>query len=118
MSLKDFVLFMTLPGVEFPWNGYLLESYLRTYSRAFYLNQAGPTEHTFMGAMVKRKSAFTTHRELLTDVLAHDDTWETEKEAFVVLREGGYRSYSAMTNSAEMIKAARELREKLKSGKK
>lgn len=118
MSLKDFVLFMTLPGVEFPWNGYLLESYLRTYSRTFCLNQAGPTEHTFMGAMVKRKSAFTTHRELLTDVLAHDDTWETEKEAFVVLREGGYRSYSAMTNSAEMIKAARELREKLKSGKK
>jgi len=118
MALKDFVLYMTLPGVEHPWNGYLLESYLRRYSRVFCLNQAGPTEHTYIGAMVKRTSAFTAHRDLLTDVLAHDDTWETEKEAFGVLRDGGYRSYSGMANSAAMIKAARVMREKLKKGMK
>ena len=118
MAIQDFTLFMTLPAVEYPWNGYLLESFLRGYSQMFYLNQAGPTEHTYIGAMVRRTSPIRTHQDLLIDVLSHDETWESAKEAFSVLREGGYRSYSVMTNANALLKEAHDLREKRKSAEK
>ncbi len=118
MPLKDFTLFMSLPGVAIPWNGFLLESYLRDYSRIFRLEQAGPVEHTPIGAMVRRMSPFRTNRDLLIDVLAHDDSWHSTKEALDVLVESGYRTQRLMANASEMIKAAQQKREKLKAEEK
>jgi len=118
MPLKDFTLFMSLPGVAVPWNGFLLESYLRDYSRIFRLEQAGPVEHTPIGAMVRRMSPFRTNRDLLIDVLVHDDSWHSAKEALDVLVESGYRTQRLMANAAEMIKAAQMQREKLRAAEK
>ena len=115
MTLKDFTLFMSLPGVAVPWNGFLLESYLRDYSRTFRLEQAGPVEHTPIGAMVRRMSPFRTNRDLLIDALAHDDSWHSTKEALDMLVESGYRTQRLMANAAEMIKAAQMQREKLRA---
>lgn len=118
MPLKDFTLFMRLPEVSVPWNGFLLESYLRDYSRIFRLEQAGPVEHVPVGAMVRRMSRLRTHRELLIDALVHDDSWHNVKEALNALVEGGYRTQRLMANAAEMIRAAQMQREKLKAAEK
>lgn len=118
MPLKDFTLFMSLPGVSVPWNGFLLESYLRDYSHIFRLEQASPVEHTPIGAMVRRMSRIHTNRDLLIDALVHDDSWHSAKEALDVLVESGYRSQRLMANAAEMIKAAQMQREKLKAAEK
>lgn len=118
MPLKDFTLFMSLPGVTVPWNGFLLESYLRDYSRIFRLEQAGPVEHTPIGAMVRRMSPFHTNRDLLIDALVHDDSWHSAKEALDVLVERGYRTQRLMANAAEMIKAAQLQRDKLRAAEK
>lgn len=118
MTLKDFTLFMSLPGVAVPWNGFLLESFLRDYSRIFRLEQAGPVEHTPIGAMVRRMSPFRTNRDLLIDALAHDDSWHSTKEALDVLVESGYRTQRLMANATEMIKAAHIQREKLRTAEK
>lgn len=118
MPLKDFTLFMSLPGVAVPWNGFVLESYLRDYSRIFRLEQAGPVEHTPIGAMVRRLSRFHTNRDLLIDALVHDDSWHSAKDALDVLVERGYRSQRLMANAAEIIKAAQIQREKLKAAEK
>lgn len=118
MPLKDFTLFMGLPGVSVPWNGFLLESYLRDYSRVFRLEQAGPVEHIPIGAMVRRMSLFRTNRDLLIDALAHDDTWHSAKEALNVLVEKGYRTQRLMANATEMVKVAQMLREKLRAAEK
>ncbi len=115
VSLKRFTLFMTLPSVEYPWNGYLLESYLRGYSSIFYLCQAGAVEHSYIGAMVRRSSKIRTFSDLVIDVLANDDSWESSAEAYAVLRDGGYRSSSGMTNEAKILKTAKELRAKRKA---
>ena len=118
MPLKDFTLFMSLPGVAVPWNGFLLESYLRDYSRIFRLEQVGPVEHTPIGAMVRRMSPFHTNRDLLIDALVHNDSWHSSKEALDVLVESGYRTQRLVANAAEMIKAAQIQREKLKAAEK
>lgn len=119
MPLKDFTLFMSLPEVAVPWNGFLLESYLRDYSRIFRLEQASPVEHTPIGTMVRRMSPFLTNRDLLIDVLVHDDSWHTPEEALDVLVEGGYRTQRLMGNDiAEIIQAAQMQQEKLKSAEK
>lgn len=118
MPLKDFTLFMSLPGVVVPWNGFLLESYLRDYSRIFRLEQTGPVEHTPIGAMVRRISPFRTNRDLLIDVLAHDDSWHSAREALDVMVERGYRTQRLMANAAEMIKSAQIQREKLRAAEK
>lgn len=119
MPLKDFTLFMSLPGVAVPWNGFLLESYLRDYSRIFRLEQASPVEHTPIGAMVRRISPLLTNRDLLIDVLVHDNSWHSPKEALDVLVDGGYRTQRLMGNDiAEIIKAAQMQQEKLKSAEK
>lgn len=119
MPLKDFTLFMSLPGVAVPWNGFLLESYLRDYSRIFRLEQASPVEHTPIGTMVRRMSPFLTNRDLLIDVLVHDDSWHTPEEALDVLVEGGYRTQRLMGNDiAEIIQAAQMQQEKLRSAEK
>lgn len=118
MPLKDFTLFMSLPGVAVPWNGFLLESYLREFSRVFRLEQAGPTEHTPIGAMVRRTSHIHSNRDLLIDALAHDHTWNSTKEALDVLVERGYRTQRVMANATEIIKTAQTLRERLKASEK
>lgn len=119
MPLKDFTLFMSLPGVAVPWNGFLLESYLRDYSRIFRLEQASPVEHTPIGTMVRRMSPFLTNRDLLIDVLVHDDSWHTPEEALDVLVEGGYRTQRLMGNDiAEIIQAAQMQQEKMRSAEK
>lgn len=119
MPLKDFTLFMSLPGVAVPWNGFLLESYLRDYSRIFRLEQASPVEHTPIGTMVRRMSPLLTNRDLLIDVLVHDNSWHSPKEALDVLVDGGYRTQRLMGNDiAEIIKAAQMQQEKLKSAEK
>lgn len=118
MPLKTFTLFMGLPGASFPWNGFLLESYLRDYSRTFRLEQAGPTETTYVGAMVRRKSKIKTMQDLLIDVLAHDDSWTNVKEALTFISQQGYRSSRTMANATEIIKTAQALRERLRAAKK
>lgn len=107
MPLRDFTLFMTLPAANYPWNGFLLESYLRDYSRAFRLIQAGPTEHAYAGAMVRRSSPIQSERELYIRVLADDDTWETADEALALLTERGYRTQKNLAKASEVTGAAR-----------
>ena len=38
-ALKDITLFLSLPAASVRWNGYVLESYLRDYSKKFRLVQ-------------------------------------------------------------------------------
>ena len=116
--IKEFTLFMLLPPVGVPWNSFLLESYLRHYSRVFWLNQGNPNEYAAVGAMVRRGSGIHDYRELIVDALAHDDSWETLKDALSFLAEKGYRTQRTITNGDELIKAARLLREQLHAAEK
>lgn len=118
MPLKAFTRYMALPGASFPWNGFLLESYLRDYSRLFRLEQAGPTETAYIGAMVRRESKIRTMRELLVDALAHEDSWTNAKEALSLLSQQGYRSSRILANAAEIVDAAQALRARLKGAEK
>lgn len=118
MPLKAFSRYMALPGASFPWNGFLLESYLRDYSRLFRLEQTGPTETTSIGTMVRRESRIRTMRELLVDVLAHEDSWTNAKEALSLLSQQGYRSSRILANAAEIVDAAQALRARLKGAEK
>ena len=115
IPLKDITFYMALPGANYPWNGFLLESYLRSYSRTFRLEQAGPTEYTYIGAMVRRTSRIRTLQDLLIDVLAHEESWTNMKEAFTLIAQKGYRSSRTMTNATEIVKAAQALRERLRT---
>ena len=57
-------------------------------------------------------------RELLVDVLAHEDSWTNAKEALSLLSQQGYRSSRILANAAEIVDAAQALRARLKGAEK
>ena len=116
--IQEFSLFMLLPAVGIPWNSFLLESYLREYSKVFWLNQALVNEYAAVGAMVRRGSNIHDYRELIIDALAHDDGWSTIKDALGFLADKGYRSQRTLAHANEIIKAAQVKREQLHAAEK
>ncbi len=114
-ALKEFRLFLHFPTISIKWNEFVLESYVAGYSRKFKLLHASYTAYECCGAIVRRKSNINDLGEVLLDVLAHDDTWQSKDDALTLLVREGYlqrKNYSKIDRILVEARAKREKRQK------
>lgn len=107
-SLKDINLFLSLPAVEVRWNGFVLESYLRDYSRKFRLIQLSVSQDDYFGVMLKSSSNLESYDDVAADMLAHNSTWKDEKTALKCLVDAKFQQRANNRNISNIVKAAKQ----------
>lgn len=113
IPLKDVGLFMHFPSIGVTWNGYVLESYLYSFSQKYKLVHASFSASGYFGAMVKKDSNIEDYQMLITDVLAHSSQWDDKTTALELLVDLGYQQRKKYANIEKVIHEARIIRDKL-----
>lgn len=113
MPLKDVGLFMHFPPINVQWNGYVLESYLYSFSQKYKLLHASFSASGYFGAMVKKDSNIEDYQDLITDVLAHSNQWNDKKTALELLVKLGYQQRKKYANIEKVIHEAKIIRDRL-----
>lgn len=114
VALKDISLFLHFPPVEYPWNEFVLESYLQN-SKAFKLYHASYANHGAFGVIVRTNTKFEDYRAVVVDMLAHSDEWRTSKEALELIVDKGYQARKRWTNFEQVAQEASLIRERIKA---
>lgn len=118
MPLPEANLFLQFPNVGYPWNSYLLESYLYSCSKKFRLLHSSFIKTGVYGAMVRKDALIQDYRSLLVDVLSKSNALGSTKSALQYIVDKGYqqrRRYEGiekLIQEAKLIKEQRENKEK------
>ena len=118
IPLPEVNLFLYFPNIGYPWNSYLLESYLFSCSKKFRLLHSSFIKTGVYGAMVRKDADVPDYRYLLVDVLSKSNALNSTKEALQYIVDKGYqqrRRYEgieAVIQEAKLIKEQREKQEK------
>lgn len=102
--------FGTFPDAGFPWNEFLLEQYVASYSVAFKLLHNEFAAKKVVGAIVKRTSKIDKFVDLIADVLAHSNATISEDVALDYLCNEGLiarRRYSDIDKALRKAKVQR-----------
>jgi len=113
IPLKDINLFLSFPAIQFRWNGFVLESYLRNYSEKFCLFQVSVTADAYNGVMVRKNSGFETYEDVAADMLAHNSDWSDETSALKLLSNSGFQQRAKNKNITAIVKKAKAIRENI-----
>ena len=102
MSVSS-AMMMHLASCGYPWNGYLLQSYVHGFSKVFRLSYSSFGKTGYYGAMVRQScKKISNYGSLIERVLTDDDTWETTADALDILVKQGYqalRKYKGIDNA-------------------
>ena len=109
-ALKDISLFLSLPAASVRWNGYLLESYLRDYSKKFRLVQVSISNDDYYGVMLRSTSDLESYNDVAADMLAKNEGWTDEKSALRCLVDAKFQQRAKNSNISAIVKAARQKR--------
>lgn len=118
IPLHEIRLYLQFPSIEVPWNGFVLESYLRNCSELFQLFQISVSNNSFYGVVVRRKSEFQTYEQVIVDMLARSTEWKNENDALELLVAHGFQAQRRYANFSEVIRKALLLRERIENKKK
>ncbi len=110
IALKDITMYLSFPAFKYKWNGFVLESYLRGYSKKFRLIQLSVSADNFIGAMVRTNSKFNSFEDIAADYLANNNAWNDESSALQRLVDGGFQQRKRNENISSIIKAAKQIR--------
>ena len=99
-SVSNFSLF---PSIEYPWNSFLLESYVYNYSKDFKLLHNGFAADNCVGAIVKANSDIDSFPSLLVEVLKDSSIDLTTENALSYLNDCGYLARKRNSSSIESI---------------
>lgn len=97
VSVKDVDLFGGFPNAGFPWNPFLLQSYVAFYSKKFKLIYGGFTAKKAVGAIVKISAEINTIDDVIIRALADSNISLNSDNALQYLYDLGYiarRSYN------------------------
>lgn len=108
-ALKNIDIFISFPSIGYKWNGFVLESYLRDYSKLFRLEQMSISSDEFNGVMVRRSSPLKEYNDVAADMLAHNDSWNDEKTALRCLVNEGFQQRAANKKIGEIITKAKHI---------
>ena len=111
IPLRDVNLFLYFPNVGYPWNTYLLESYLLGYSRKFSLMRSSFAENGTIGAVVRKSSDIKDYRSLLVDVLSKSDALTSSQAALQYIVDNGYQLRRTYKDIDAVLREARQLKE-------
>lgn len=115
MALTDIKDFGIFPEASHPWNIFLLEQYVASFSEIYYIMHGGYNQKKVAGAMVKKKKAYSDFDDFITDVLAQGEVNLKKKEVLNYLADSGYiarRSYTNIESLMINARARRNMKEK------
>lgn len=118
IPLQDVNLFLHFPNIGYPWNSYLLESYLYSHSAKFCLLHASFSKTGVYGAMVRKDTAIQDYRSLLVDVVSKSDVPCSAKEALQFIVDKGYQLKRRYEGIETVIREAKFIKEKRENQKK
>jgi hypothetical protein len=110
-GIKSFLLF---PACGFPWNEFLLESFVFNHSKIFCLMHNNFGMSSTLGAIKKRNSALTFD-DVMADTLAKVNKELTQQEAIEYLYDISFIGQRRLGNVGDIIKKTRSIRKKLRS---
>lgn len=90
-STKSINLFFQFPASQYPWNGYMLESYVYSYSKQFRLVHPCFQQTNFCGAIVRTGSSITEYYDMVVRVLCDTNEWHDKESALGILIGEGYQ---------------------------
>lgn len=97
-------MFVLLPSCGYPWNGYLLSSYVYGFSRVFRMSYNSLGKTGYYGAMVRKNcKELDTYEKLIVRVLADDNTWKTQADALNMIVNQGYQATRKLKGIENMI---------------
>lgn len=100
---------MHLPSCGYPWNEYLLQSYVYCFSKVFMLCYSSFGKMGAYGSMVRRDcKAIDDYASLIERVLTDDDTWETTADALNLLVRRGYQALRRYKGIDDVVAKARQ----------
>ncbi|MBS5594069.1 MAG: hypothetical protein KHX08_01365 [Clostridiales bacterium] len=111
-DIKDFAIF---PEASHPWNIFLLEQYVASFSDRYYIMHGRYNKKAVAGAMVKKKKAYSDFDDFITDVLAQGNVNLKKKEVLDYLADNGFiarRSYTNIESLMINARARRNMKEK------
>ena len=107
MSLADVTSFSAFPYAGYPWNIFLLEYYVATYSVDYKLLHTGFNAEKCVGAIVERTSGIETFSDLIVCVLADSGIDFNRDSALQYLCDHGYLARKKYSNIDKLIIKAR-----------
>lgn len=118
IPIQEIQLFLQFPSMEVPWNLYVLECYVRQYSKKFRLEQANITKAGCFGVIVRKNCKFKNYEQVVMDMLARSDKWNDEDSALALIVSLGYRANRHWKGFSKITKQALLLREQLEKKEK
>lgn len=115
VPLPEINLFLYFPNIGYPWNSYLLESYLFGCSKKFRLLHSSFIKTGVYGAMVRKDAEISDYRSLLVDVLSKSNALNSTQDALQYIVDKGYqqrRRYEGIATVIQEAKWIKEQREK------
>ena len=111
LPIQQVGLFLHFPPIGYPWNSYVLESYLQ-FSKRFVLYHVSYSENGVYGVIVRRSSEFSDYRQVIVDMLAKSNEWSNAQEALTLIVEKGYQARKRWTGFENVVQEALVRREK------
>lgn len=115
IPLKEANLFLQFPPMGYPWNSFVLESYVYSCSRKFRLVNVSFSKSGAYGAIVRRDAPIEDYRALLVDALSKSNALTSPKEALQYIVDKGYqnsRRYDGIDGVLREARARKTMREK------
>ena len=103
--------FSAFPYVGFPWNIFLLEHYVASYSQKYMLLHSSFNGTECAGAIVKRSAGINSFDDLIVDLLANNQIEMKKAPVLQFLSDKGYlarRRYSEIESLIIKAKAQRQ----------
>ena len=103
--------FGAFPYVGFPWNSFLLEHYVASYSQKYMLLHSGFNGTECAGAIVKRSAGIDSFDDLIVDLLANNQIEMKKAPVLQFLSDKGYlarRRYSEIESLIIKANAQRQ----------
>ncbi len=115
MPLKEVALFLYFPQIGYPWNQYVLESYLYSGSRKFRLLHTSFVKNSVYGAIARVDSEIVDYRTMIVDALSRSDAVTSTTAALQYMVNCGFqqrRSYEGIEQVVQEAKREKERRER------
>jgi hypothetical protein len=109
IALSEISTFALFPSSEYPWNSFMLESYVKNFSISFKYLTDSISISKCVGVIIKKESVFTDYNQVLIDVLAsaQQNCLIDNKAALNYLYENGYIAKRRMSNIESLVANAK-----------
>lgn len=113
IAFSEITTFALFPSNEYPWNSFLLESYVKDYSIIYKCLSDSISMNKCVGAIVKKNSIFVSYKQVLIEVLvdAKENCLSDKKVALNYLYKNGFIAKRRMSNIDDLIASAKIIKE-------